>query len=811
MAAVWARARSGLRGRVRTMVVLVLIVGIAGGAALTAVAGARRTDSAMSRFLAYARSTDVFVGSDDPSLYPRIGGLPQVESWEIGAYMLMRPLQALTPGSTDGGGAFVIVRDPGSYRPLMLAGRMPRPDRVDEVLINASAAAGTHLGVGSTVRMRGWLPSDADAVLRGTPVPARGPVVTATVVGIGRFPSEISTAPPTPGVIYTGTSFFFFTPAFFRAYGDKIAIAGGLAMSARLKGGAAAFPAFRTAVKRISPDARVEYGSDDLTAASKVHHATGLEALALLLFGIVAALFAAALVSQAMARQAFVDATDFPSLGAMGMTRRQLAGAGAIRAATIGAVGAGLALATAYLLSPRMPIGVARQAEIAPGYSFDGLVLPVGTAAIFGFITAAGALASWRMARAPRVAAAGGGARRSSRLADRLAGAGLPPSTVVGARMALEPGRGATAVPVRSALVTAVVAVAVLVGTLGFGASLGRLADQPRLQGWNWDVSVGNPHSHDLSAIAKPKLRADRDVAGFSGLAGPVDALAGGRGGAPGGLPAGGGLFALDPAQGSVLPAFIAGRAPATADEIALGAKDLSAIGRRVGDRIPVTAGGPPRTMRIVGEMVLTPAVLNEQVDLGHGALVNPAGFRALGADAPETVFLVRFRPGVDRTAAMRRLQRDFPGTVLTAVRPADVENLRRVDGLPSLLAALVAAVALLTVGHMLVTSVRRRRHDLAILRSMGFVRRQVSGAVAWQATILATVGLLVGVPAGVIAGRWLWAWVATQLGVPSLPVVPLPAIVAVAAGAVAVANAVAWLPGVLAARTGPARILRTE
>ena len=59
------------------MAVLVLIVGIAGGAALTAVAGARRTDSAMGRFLAHARSTDVFAGSDDPSLYPRVGRLPQ--------------------------------------------------------------------------------------------------------------------------------------------------------------------------------------------------------------------------------------------------------------------------------------------------------------------------------------------------------------------------------------------------------------------------------------------------------------------------------------------------------------------------------------------------------------------------------------------------------------------------------------------------------------------------------------------------------------------------------------------------------------
>src|SRR5206468_12690429 len=113
-------------------------------------------------------------------------------------------------------------------------------------------------------------------------------------------------------------------------------------------------------VTRISPEAQIEPGSDDLTAAVKARRATGLEALALLLFGILAALVAIAMVLQALARQAFLDAAEYPALGAMGMTRSQLVAVAAIRAAVIAVAGAALAVVLAILPSPRMPIGRAR-------------------------------------------------------------------------------------------------------------------------------------------------------------------------------------------------------------------------------------------------------------------------------------------------------------------------------------------------------------------------------------------------------------------------------------------------------------------
>jgi len=63
---------------------------------------------------------------------------------------------------------------------------------------------------------------------------------------------------------------------------------------------------------------------------------------------------------------------------------------------------------------------------------------------------------------------------------------------VVGVRFALESGRGRTAVPVRSALFGTVLAVALLVTTLGFSSGLHTLVSTPSLYGWNWNYML-NP------------------------------------------------------------------------------------------------------------------------------------------------------------------------------------------------------------------------------------------------------------------------------------------------------------------------------
>jgi ABC-type lipoprotein release transport system permease subunit len=126
-------------------------------------------------------------------------------------------------------------------------------------------------------------------------------------------------------------------------------------------------------------------------------------------------------------------------------------------------------------------------------------------------------------------------------------------------------------------------------------------------------------------------------------------------------------------------------------------------------------------------------------------------------------------------------------------------------------LAALLALLALLAVGHSLVTSVRRRRRELAVLKTLGFDRRQVRSTVAWQASTLACIGLVLGIPAGLFVGAAVWRPVADGLGVTSSPPFPALAVMLVVPAAFAATNLLAFLPARAAARIRPAVALRAE
>ena len=111
--------------------------------------------------------------------------------------------------------------------------------------------------------------------------------------------------------------------------------------------------------------------------------------------------------------------------------------------------------------------------------------------------------------RARRLAsnlARGQGSRRDSRAAVRrqrhpaqgsgvarvAREAGLPPSAVEGIRLALDPGAGRNAVPVRSAILGAAMAMIVMLATATFGSSLATLVSHPALYGWNWTYALAS-------------------------------------------------------------------------------------------------------------------------------------------------------------------------------------------------------------------------------------------------------------------------------------------------------------------------------
>ena len=194
----------------------------------------------------------------------------------------------------------------------------------------------------------------------------------------------------------------------------------------------------------------------------------------------------------------------------------------------------------------------------------------------------------------------------------------------------------------------------------------------------------------------------------------------------------------------------------------------------------------------------------------------------------------MRLRPGASAAAGLRSLQRiageynqavrspqvvaragptalQLSASVLPAQRPAEIVNYRSMGTMPAVLSGGLAAGAVAGLGLTLAASVRRRRRDFALLKTLGFTRGQLAAAVAWQSSIIAIVGLAIGVPLGIAAGRWLWLLFARELSAVPAPVVPAGSIALAAAAALILANIVAAIPGQSAARTRAALVLRSE
>ena len=196
--------------------------------------------------------------------------------------------------------------------------------------------------------------------------------------------------------------------------------------------------------------------------AANVQRSIHLQAVALWLLGGLLGLVTLGVLGQLLARQAFVEAAEHSTLRALGMTRGQLWASGMVRASTIGMVAAGAGVGLAVVASPLTPIGTARVAELHPGVTVDPWVLILGAAATLALVVAVSAWPVWRATAVDHRATGFARSGRPSVLDRASAAAALPPTLNAGVRMALEPGSGRTAVPVRSSLLAVIVAVAAL-------------------------------------------------------------------------------------------------------------------------------------------------------------------------------------------------------------------------------------------------------------------------------------------------------------------------------------------------------------
>jgi len=762
---------------------------------------------------------DVLVGverSGVDAFYDEVARLPGVTaSGRVAGMNLVVVDAAGRPDLTDDPTANASIDGQAYYRvfrPNLTAGRLPRPDRTDEVLANPAMARLHHLKVGSRVTALSFrqLPDDLHQVdvSQGTPVSVK-------VVGIGVLPPEVVPVSPRDA----GPQFAV-TPAFYRAYADPEHLAYDVAY-VRLRPGTdvSGFRAGVDAVAASFPDAGQVFFAPQADRRVAAERAIRPQVVALAAFAALAGLTAFLVLGQLLARQRVLESADHPALRSLGMTPGQLSALAMVRVVSIAVAGGVVAVVVAVAMSPVFPIGPAKIAETHRGLSVNTALLGLGFAGMVVLLVLRVAVPAWRDAFSPgsRNAGVTSGSAAPSRLAEAAARAGLPASTAAGVRMALEPGQGAARVPVRTTVVGTLVAITALVAAITFGASLGHLVDTRRLYGQDWDVFYDAGFSVFPTADVTALLRDNPSVAAYAG-------------GVYGNVTIGDrevSTVGIDALRGSVFPTLLAGRAPAGPDEIVLGAKVMSRLHRTVGDAVTVGVAGEPRAMRIVGRAVFPKLGQGSfsTTSLGEGAAVAAGVVAQPHPDAPDDVynfFLIRWSADPATIPGRARLLGDLgdlaagctgaSGICLPPnLRPGVIDGYSRVQATPLVLAGLLAALALATLAHTLVTSIRRRRRDLAILKTLGFVRRQVSAAVAWQSTVLAAVAAAIGVPLGVAAGRWLWGVFADQLGVAAGARLPVAALVVIVPGALVAANLIAAVPARIAARTRPAVVLRSE
>ena len=499
--------RARFRQRWRSWLSLSLLIALVSGLVLTAAVAARRTASAFPGFEA-AHGYDAVVLAEAPT--PKIAALPGVVSATLlQAFSVGTPACTCSrPINSSYFNVFAVAPRDLSRVVKLVAGRMPDQSDPYQVLASFTVAQAAGVHVGTVIRVPLYSASQRNAVLNGASVQPAGPAVVLRVVGIEAAEPEFPFA-NTPGYD------LYATQAFARMVSPKAVLSA--VYLVRLRHGPAGLPRFQAQARALGAQAVADMD----TAASAIGSSIRPQVVGWWILAGLAALAGIVVVAQALARQDAIEAEPNGTLSALGASQRQLVAAGltATLVIAVGGVTGGVALA--FLLSPLTPVGEARIADPSTGFMFDGFTLLPGAAVAVVVVLALGLWPAIRTARTPRSAQAPGVAR-PSRIAARLAGAGAPPSVLIGVRHALERGRGRAAVPVGPALLGSVLAVTALCATVVFGASLTHLTSTPALYGQPFDLELSGNGPGNATQFGKMVAALERDRAVSDISAGPA-------------------------------------------------------------------------------------------------------------------------------------------------------------------------------------------------------------------------------------------------------------------------------------------------
>lgn len=802
MNAVVAWIRIDLRARARSLAVLALLVALTTGVVLIAVAGARRGATAVDRLLERTEPATVAALPNQQGFdWEAVMGLPNVAAiarFPVSMYYL-KGLPSDAGNFAYGDRVMLDIE-----RPVVLEGRLADPARDDEAVITGAFEGTYGEGVGDTVTVQLLTPEQVDeSYVSAEAPPPEGPEIETKIVGVVRSPWFSDTGDATGGTFIPSTGLFEQHRA--NLIGNtEVANVNALV---RLDGGARDVPRFRGDLADLTGRQDIEFF--DLAAmAAHAKDVAGFEADALLAFAAAALIAAVFLVGQSVVRYVSGTTQDLQVLSAVGMRPRHVrmaASAGPALAAIAGGV---VGVIGACLASSRFPTGTAGPLEPTPGRHADLAVLLPGFVLIVSLVVAGAVVASWSTARSF------GAARRTRRssIAGVAARAAAPIPLTIGASFALDRGRGTQSVPVFPALLGAIVGVLGVVAALTFAAGVddaaahperfGQISELQVYTGFNGDEFV--PTNDILPVLAEdPDVRAVNNTRQGVLESGPVDLAA----------------FVVDPVDAPPPIVVLEGRLPMTADEVTIATETATRLGASPGDRIELSGSRSTGTYLVTG-IAFVPEGPHNAYD--EGAWVLPDTYDKLIEGFKFSTVEISLRPGADVDAAAARIGASVAEVlgappeaaaeiVTERTPPSRLAELRQVQRLPLLLAGFLAILAVAAVGHAVATAVRRRRHDLAVLRAVGVTRRQSRAIVFIQGALLALVGVTFGVPLGFALGRTLWRSVADTTPVDYIPPVAVWALVLIGPLALIAAVLLSAWPSHRAASMRVAHVLRTE
>ena len=413
------------------------------------------------------------------ALAQKMARLPDVRHVEVAAFVLLAPLQH------DGAPDLKVIDSLATVvsmngllfsqdRVAVINGRLANPAKANEVMVNASTARLLGVHVGQTMMMGGYSGEQTLSPDFGTSRVHPVVRVNVKVVGIVDLADQV-----VQDDVDRSTDFMIFTPSF----GTKaLRIVSGETYGVQLKRGAGDVTNFEHEFAQLVPPGSFFQFHVTSSVESKVQRAIKPEAIALLVFGLIATMAALLIALQAVARLLGADADELLVLRALGASPSTVILDSVVGIFAAIVLGTAAAIGVAVALSPLAPIGPVRPIDPSPGVNVDWTVFGLGFVVFVGILGAGALGLAYRTAPHRELLRP---SPRPSKLVDLSASSGLPLPGVLGLHLALDGGRGRTAVPVRSILLGAILAVVLVASTLTFGSGLQTLITHPPLYGWN--------------------------------------------------------------------------------------------------------------------------------------------------------------------------------------------------------------------------------------------------------------------------------------------------------------------------------------